>query len=230
MSVHTRNLKIKIKKLLALLEREYGRPSVKKRNPLDVLVQTILSQNNNDANTARAYASLRKKFHSWDEVLAADEREIAKAISVGGLSNVKSRRIMRALGEIKKRVGELSLESLEKMPQKEAEKFLVSLHGVGPKTAACVLCFGFGKPALPVDTHVHRVARRLGLVGEGTSAAKAQEILENLVEARDKISFHINIINHGRKICTARNPKCERCVLLKLCSFIRARSRKNRIV
>ncbi|MEW6328637.1 MAG: endonuclease III [Candidatus Micrarchaeota archaeon] len=217
MQTSTRKLKTKIKKLLALLEREYDRPRVKKRNPLDVLVQTILSQNNNDENTARAYASLRRRFGSWEEVLAAGEREIAQAISVGGLSNIKAKRIKRALGEIKKRVGKLSLESLEEMPQEDAEKFLVSLHGVGPKTAACVMCFGFRRPALPVDTHVHRVTKRLGLVAEGMSAARAQEILEELVDARDKISFHINIINHGRKICTARNPKCGRCVLLKLC-------------
>ncbi len=212
---------MRLARIISLLEEEYGLPrwAHEKHRPLDTLVGTILSQNTSDRNSIPAFANLKRKFGSWEKVAKADERSIASAIRSGGLANIKARRIKGVLSQIRQRTGSLSLNFLAKMPKAEARKWLMGLGGVGPKTAAVTLIFGFGMPVLPVDRHVLRVATRLGLLQKGTSSTKAHEILDQIVPDNKKISFHINLIQHGRKVCVARRPKCSQCVLRQMCKY-----------
>ena len=184
---------------------------------LDELVATILSQNTSDTNSGPAFDELRRCLPNWDAVRRAPVGRIAKAIRQAGLANSKAPRIKAILQQIYEDRGRLSLEFLHDMPAREALEYLVSFSGVGPKTAACVLLFACRKPVLPVDTHVHRVSLRLGLIGPRTSAEKAHEQLAQLVPPRLVLDFHIQLIRHGRRCCTARKPKCEHCPLVDLC-------------
>jgi endonuclease-3 len=186
-------------------------------DPLTELVLTILSQHTSDTNSGRAFMRLKQRFPRWEDVLAASEGEIAEAIKVGGLAAQKAPRIKAALAEIVARNGSLDLENIREMPVKQAREWLVSLNGVGPKTAACILLFAYGKPALPVDTHVYRVARRLGLVPEGMNVEKAHTHLEQLVPKKLHYAFHISLIKHGRRLCRAQRPFCGQCPLKGRC-------------
>jgi len=200
----------------------YGEPTRKEqRDPLSELVLTILSQNTADVNTARSYAALRQRFATWEDVLAADPADVAEAIHIGGLANIKAPRIQRILQQLRAERGGLDLDFLATMPVAEARQYLTSLHGVGPKTAACVLLFSLHKPALPVDTHVHRIARRVGLVPDRASAEKAHEILESLLPEEAYYPFHLNVIHHGRTLCKAQKPQCGRCPLCASCDYAR---------
>jgi endonuclease-3 len=207
--------------VLRLLEREYGRPPPERRRALDVLIGTILSQNTSDINSHRAFESLRKAFPSWRAAAEARVSAIASAIRSGGLARTKAPRIRAILHHLLRERGKVDLEFLERLPRNQALDYLMSLPGVGPKTASCVLLFGFGKPVLPVDTHVHRVSRRLGLVNERASPEETQAALERIVPARNRHSFHINLIAHGRAVCRPR-PRCRECVLLALCPYGRS--------
>lgn len=178
---------------------------------------TILSQNTSDVNRDRAWARLRARYPTWEAVLRAPTARLAAAIATGGLANVKAPRIRAILREVARREGRLSLARLRRMGDGEVRGYLVSLPGIGPKTAACVLAFSLGRAALPVDTHVLRVARRLGLVDARASPERTQASLEALVPARARVEAHLNLIAHGRTTCRARRPACERCVLLDLC-------------
>lgn len=201
------------------LHEVYGpRERYSARDPLDELILTILSQNTSDRNSGRAYRSLRATYPTWEAVLAADTRELYEAIKSAGLGNTKAPRIQAVLQEILDRRGSFDLDFLRDLPMAEARAWLRSLPGIGPKTAACVLCFACEMPALPVDTHVHRVAQRLGLIGPKVSAEAAHELLEQVVPAEDVYAFHVNMILHGRQICHAQRPACERCPLTELCS------------
>lgn len=184
---------------------------------LDELVATILSQNTSDTNSGAAFDELQRRLPDWDAVRRAPIRRIARAIRQAGLSNSKAPRIKAILQQIYEERGQLSLEFLHDMPVREAMEYLLSFSGVGPKTAACVLLFACRRPVLPVDTHVHRVSLRLGLIGPRTSAEKAHEQLAQLVPPRLVLDFHIQLIRHGRRCCTAREPKCEHCPLVDLC-------------
>jgi endonuclease-3 len=192
--------------------------------PIDQLVVTILSQHTSDINTGRAFASLRARFPTWEEVIAAPTGAVADAIRSGGLADQKAPRIQGVLAEVLRTVGSFDLTFLRDMSVPEAREWLVRLHGVGPKTASCVLLFSLGMPALPVDTHVHRVARRLGLIGPNVSAEAAHALLEKALGGdRDQVyAFHVNMIAHGRAICTARRPYCERCSLSDCCDYYHA--------
>jgi len=200
------------------LKKVYGpvRPP-RERPVLDALVATILSQNTSDSNSHAAFEELRRRFDDWDAVRRAPAARIAGAIRRAGLSNQKAPRIKAILQRIHDERGELSLEFLRSKRAPEAVDYLTDMPGVGPKTAACVLLFACRKPVLPVDTHVHRVSRRLGLIGPRTDAAKAHEELAPLVPARRVLEFHVQLVRHGRSCCTARNPECEDCPLLDLC-------------
>lgn len=189
------------------------------KDPLSELMNTILSQNTSDVNRDRAYGTLRSRFPTWEDVRAADTQEIEEAIRIGGLSAIKAPRIKDILNHIKEERGSLSLEFLNDMPVKEARDWLVSLKGVGHKTASCVLLFSLDKPALPVDTHVHRVTRRLGLVPSNSTASRTNQILEEIVPPDLYYPFHLNIIAHGRQVCRSQNPKCYACLLKDLCLF-----------
>ena len=207
-----------INEIIKLLSTEYGSIAWRSRtDPLSELIMTILSQNTSDHNSRRAFGSLLTRFGSWEAVAEGTVEDIAEAIKLGGLARVKAPRIKKILEQIKAQRGLLDLRFLMKMPVAEAKKWLQSLPGVGPKTAACVLLFSLGKPVLPVDTHIHRVAKRLGLIDSKVLAEKAHEILGNMVPAKDVYRFHILIIAHGRMVCKAQRPRCQQCVLLKGC-------------
>lgn len=204
--------------VLDLLNEEYGAPSPRaQRDPLSELVLTILSQNTSDTNSGRAFARLLAAFRDWQAVMKADVRAVEEAIRPGGLAPSKAPRIQAMLHEVSARRGSLDMSFLQDMPMEEARAWLRSLPGVGPKTAACVLLFSLGKPALPVDTHVLRVARRLGLVPQKASAERAHELLEAVLGPEEVYPFHINLIVHGRRTCLAQRPRCPQCVLRHGC-------------
>lgn len=196
------------------------------RDPVSTLVSTILSQNTSDTNTARAFRNLRDRFPTWDDVVDANPEDVIDAIRSGGLANRKGPRIQAALDEIEHRYGTFSLGSLASMPIEAARAELVSINGVGPKTAACVLLFSMGWPAMPVDTHVHRVATRIGLIDQGVTANAAHAKLESLIgDNADRVyRLHVELIAHGRAICQARRPRCEICPLRSHCEYATCRA------
>lgn len=200
------------------LREAYGRHQWKPRyDPLSELIYTILSQNTSDVNSHRAFQRLKAAFPTWKKVMEAPAEEIAGAIQVGGLAQVKAPRIKAVLARIAEERGSLDLSFLRDMETAEARAWLKGLAGIGPKTASIVLLFALGKPALPVDTHVHRVTRRLGLIGERDSAEKAHDTLEALLPPEEYYDFHVNVLTHGRRVCTARNPQHDICVVSDLC-------------
>ncbi len=204
----------------ALLRDHYGEPPLKpQRPPLDELVLTILSQNTSDANSGRAWESLRARFATWQDVAEADTALVEEAIRSGGLAAVKAPRIQAIIRQLAREHGEPNLDRLREMPVDEARDYLTALPGVGPKTAACVLLFSLHMPALPVDTHVHRLALRLGLVPEGTSAERAHTLLEELLPEELYYPFHLLLIQHGRTLCKAQRPRCDACPLPRLCGY-----------
>lgn len=200
------------------LARVHGAVEPPPRAPvLDELVATILSQNTSDANSDAAYAELRARFPDWDAVRQASVAKIADAIRQAGLARQKAPRIKAILNQIHREHGRLSLDFLRDLPDPDARDYLRKFKGVGPKTAACVLLFACGKSVMPVDTHVHRVSRRLGLIGRSTTAEKAHDDLARLVPPRLVLGFHLLLIRHGRAVCVAAKPLCRDCVLLDLC-------------
>jgi endonuclease-3 len=185
--------------------------------PVDELVSTILSQNTNDANRDRAFNGLRGKFPSWEAVRDAPAGEVVEAIRPAGLANQKGPRIQQVLREITAERGGLDLSFLAEMPLEEARAWLMKFKGVGPKTAAIVLCFSLGRPAFPVDTHIYRVTGRIGLRPEKMNVEDAQRYLEEMFPPETYYAAHLNIIRLGREICGARKPNCPACPLRKLC-------------
>jgi endonuclease-3 len=189
------------------------------------LILTILSQNTTDRNSGRAYRQLRATYATWEAVLQAPQAELYETIKVAGLGKLKAERIQRTLQAIQAQRGELSLDFLTDLGLAAARQWLLSIDGVGPKTAACVLLFALGMPALPVDTHVHRVARRLGLIGPKVGAERAHDLLEAALPAEAIYAFHVDLIQHGRRVCHARTPHCHACALSDLCDDYQARQR-----
>jgi endonuclease-3 len=196
------------------LRREYGRPVLRVHAaPVDELIVTVLSQNTNDRNRDVAWHRLRERFPSWDAVRQAPVKEIEEAIRPGGLAPTKAR-IQEILGEL----GEPpDLDWLADAPRDAALDFLTGLPGVGRKTAACVLLFSFGRAEIPVDTHVYRVATRLGLLRPGMSFDQAHDEMLRLVDPEDAYEVHVLLIRHGRRTCTARAPRCGECPLRRMC-------------
>jgi endonuclease III len=196
------------------LRREYGRPVLHAhRAPIDELILTVLSQNTNDRNRDVAWAHLRERLPTWDAVREAPVAEIEDAIRPGGLAPTKAVRIKRILEAL----GEDDLCWLEDAPVEEARDYLCDLPGVGRKTAACVLLFSFGRPEVPVDTHVYRVASRLGLIRPGASFDEAHDEMLRLVDPDDAYEIHVLLIRHGRRTCVAREPRCAECPLRRMC-------------
>lgn len=204
---------------ISLLEEQYGIPRAEERDPVDLLVMTILSQNTSDTNSLRAFAQLKSAFSDYEQVLAAKDEAVAESIRAGGLAEIKALRIREALFRIKGDAGAISLAFLADMKKEPAMAYLLSLPGVGPKTASVVLLFAFSMPFLPVDTHVYRVCRRLGLVGESVALEKAQSILEQVFPVEKYLSVHLNLITHGRRVCRARNPRHGECALRDCCDY-----------
>jgi endonuclease-3 len=187
-------------------------------DPLDELILTVLSQHTSDVNAERAFAGLRAAFPGgWDEVVGAPTARLAEAIRGGGLANTKAPRIQAILREVREREGGYDLSRLREMSDPEARAYLTSLPGIGPKTAAVVLSFALGRDAMPVDTHVHRVARRLGLVPPKVSAERADRLLHELVPNGMRTPLHVAFIRLGREICKAPVPRCRQCPLKDLC-------------
>jgi endonuclease-3 len=204
--------------VIHLLKQEYGpRKWHPHHDPLSELILTILSQNTTDLNTRRTFSSLVSTFGNWEEVANGDVERIAEAIKSGGLAKIKASRIKLILNQILERNGSLDISFLKEFSIPEARTWLQEFSGVGPKTANCVLLFAFGKPAFPVDTHVYRVSRRLGLLNSKVPIKDAHEILENLTPKEDIYEFHLNLVEHGRRVCHARQPQCPKCVLKEIC-------------
>ena len=210
----------KIKKILRLLNRVHGKPErFKNEAPMDVLIRTILSQNTSDTNSDKAFAVLKANFKSWDALLKSNTKMISRLIRSAGLSNIKAKRLKDALSEIRRREGRIGLSRLKNFEIDVSLNYLRSLNGVGPKTAACVLLFGFGMPVMPVDTHIFRVTKRLGLIEKDIKVEEAHNVLSRKVPADLIYDFHLGIIEHGRRTCRAQNPRCGICVLYGLCMF-----------
>lgn len=204
------------------LEAAYGRPQWRQHlPPLDELVSTILSQSTSDTNRDKGFYALKERYAAWEDLLDAPVDEIVAAIRPAGLANQKGPRIQNALRFIQDERGVLSIDFLADLPVDEARAWLVRIKGVGIKTASIVLLFSFGKPVFPVDTHVHRITRRLGLIGPKDSADKAHHLLESIGDPQTFYTLHLNLIHHGRTVCLARNPRCERCVLQEECDYFR---------
>jgi endonuclease-3 len=207
-----------IEAIVNLLTERYGeRKHEPNDRPLDVLVETILSQNTSDLNSSRAFSSLKSAFPTFEAVEAARVNDLADSIRIGGLEAIKAQRIKQTLAEIRNKRGRLELDFLKELPLAEARDWLIKLPGVGAKTANCVLLFASGMPALPVDTHVFRVSKRLGLVDSKASVEKVHSQLEAIVPPEYVYQFHVLIIEHGRKVCKAQRPRCEECVLGRIC-------------
>jgi endonuclease III len=186
-------------------------------DPLDELILTVLSQHTSDLNAERAFADLRGTYPTWVDVVAAPTERLAAAIRSGGLANTKAPRIQAILREIKEREGAYDLSVLRELPDADARAYLTSLPGIGPKTAAVVLSFALGRDAIPVDTHVHRTTRRLGMVPQKASAERADRVLHELVPQGLRTPLHVALIRLGREICKAPTPLCPRCPLKDLC-------------
>jgi endonuclease-3 len=223
----------RLRLIVRRLNRTYGRPAHGRGgSALDSLIGTVLSQNTTDVNSGRAFARLKKRFPRWQDVLDARPSQIASAIRSGGLGDVKARRIKRILRQIEEDRGRLELGFLRRRPMGEARDYLTGLPGVGPKTAACVLLFSLRRAAFPVDTHVLRVSKRLGIIPPKTTMEQAHDIYESLLgpdgtgadakgwDAEAMLALHLGLVRHGREICAARRPRCDACPLLDICPRI----------
>jgi endonuclease-3 len=210
----------KIKRLSDLLEKEYGKRVWKVHgDTLSILIGTILSQNTSDHNSHKAFANLRSKFKNLDEVRKAKIKKIADTIRSGGLAEIKALRIKNILNQIYEENGNLNLSFLKRWRTDKIKSWLRKFKGVGDKTIACVLLFSLKRPVMPVDTHVLRVSKRLGLVPQQSDASNAEAILEEIVPKNLIYQFHLNLIAHGRMVCKATNPNCQDCVLFENCEF-----------
>ena len=220
MSAADRRLATKLQAIHQILEMTYGEHLWEPHHrPVAELVNTILSQNTNDHNRDLAFAALRDRYPSWEAVRDAPLDELIATIRPAGLAPTKAPRIQGALRRITAARGEIALDFLQELPLEAARNWLIDIKGVGPKTAAIVLLFALGRPAFPVDTHVHRVSQRLGLIPTHTSREKAHLLLEELVPSHLYYPLHLELIEHGRAICQARQPRCALCPLYEYCIY-----------
>jgi endonuclease-3 len=229
MTTHT-TPSIHLARVYELLIETYGNPQwIAGNDPLGGLVGTILSQHTSDKNSGRAYDQLVTAFPTWEEVRDAPTQEIAEAIKSGGLANIKAPRIQDALDTLTERqladgktglLADYLFDELNERTPEEALRFLRSIPGVGPKTAACVLMFDMRMPIMPVDTHVWRVSKRLGLIGPKVNADKAHEYFAEAAPSEWVYTLHVHLIRHGRQVCHAQKPKCNRCTLYSQCAYV----------
>jgi len=218
--VSAREKRALVRKILRRLESHFGRLEPPHRSdPLEELILTVLSQHTSDLNAERAFGELRRVFADWAAVESAEEKRLADAIRSGGLANTKAPRIQAILREVRTREGAFDLSTLRTMSDEEARSYLISLPGVGPKTAAVVLSFSLDRDTMPVDTHVHRVTGRLGLIPAKTSAEKADRILHDLIPDGLRTPLHVGFIRLGREVCKPRDPRCTGCPLLDVCPW-----------
>ena len=214
------HLKAKLSKITLLLERHYGIPRrTGPGNLLDILIETILSQNTSDQNRDKAYQGLKTRFPRWEDVLEAKTKSVVSAIRQGGLARQKAKRIREILHWIKRTQGKLSLSFLRKMDSEEIEKTIGPLKGVGPKTLHCLLLFGLRREAFPVDTHILRIGKRLGFIPESMGAEKAHLWMSPLIPKDGSLTLHLNLIRFGRSLCKAKTPSCDICFLSGHCLY-----------
>lgn len=212
----------RLSRIAELLEDEYGVPRPRGREDLiGNLVSTVLSQNTTDANSGRAYSRLRERFATWGDVADARTRSIESAIRSGGLARTKAGRIRTILRSIEREEGSLDLSFLRELPTEEVLDYLRGFEGVGAKTAACVALFGLGRDVMPVDTHVHRVIGRLGVIGHSRDPEATFAALRGVVPRGKSLSLHVNLIRLGRTVCGPREPRCGECPLRRLCRHAR---------
>lgn len=205
-----------VRHIILNLERTFGTPLQPERSdPLDMLIGTILSQATSDVNSHRSLTQLKKRFPSWEMVLRARTKTIADSIRAGGLADQKAVVIRNLLRQIKEERGDLDLTFLHDATPEVAIKFLERFNGIGPKTVACTLLFACGQEVFPLDTHIFRILRRLGMIPEKGTAQRAHELMTALVPAGKFYSFHVNLIRLGRRICRPRDPLCERCPIVE---------------
>ncbi len=218
-SLHAK-LRSKYRQVARILADTYGFPTWRQHlPPVDELVCTILSQNTSDIARDKGFDQLRARFPTWEAVRDAPPEAVIEAVRPAGLADKKGPRIQEVLRRLTQDNGTITLDFLAEMDVEVAKRWLTAFDGVGPKTAAIVLLFAFNKPAFPVDTHVHRVTQRLGLIGPKTSREQAHVDLEAIIPPEDYYQAHLNLIQHGRQVCQARRPLCERCPLTALCAY-----------
>jgi endonuclease-3 len=212
------NLK-KIVKIDRLLAEKYGKKAFKQgTDPLTELVRTVLSQNTNDTNRDRAFESMKTAFPTWENLAAASVNAIATSIKVAGLAKIRAARISKILKAIYKSQKKYNLDFLAQLPDSEVNQYLTQLEGVGPKTAACVMAFSLGRNVMPVDTHVFRVSRRIGIIPSEMNVTAAHEYFAKMRNSLSLYQFHLNLISHGRIVCHARKPACAECVVARDCA------------
>jgi len=215
-----KNLKARAIAIHEALIEAFGEPIWRTPLPaIDELVSTILSQNTNDINRDRGFNALRAKFPTWEAVRDANVQDVIEAIRPAGLANQKGPRIQQVLRAISEERGTLNLDFLAGLPIEEARAWLTKFNGVGPKTAAIVLCFSLNMPAFPVDTHIYRVSGRTGLRPEKMTVEQTHPYLESLFPPETYYAAHLNLIRLGREICGARKPNCAQCPIRKLCDY-----------
>ena len=210
----------KVHKIAAALEKQFGVPNVRRRHDLvGSFVLTSLSQHTSDVNAGRAFDALKERFPTWEQVASATPRQIANAIRSAGLANQKAPRIRDFVRWVKKTFGDYDLSPIRKMSTEEVIELLTSVKGIGIKTVSVVLLFSLGRDVFPVDTHVHRICRRLGLVPDKATAERTHHLMASLVPKGKSMSLHVNLLRLGRTICHARGPKCPECPVKRLCDY-----------
>jgi endonuclease III len=209
-----------IRYIIQNLERTYGVPvNERASDPLDMLIKIILSQATSDTNSHRTFAALKKRFPTWDAALRAREATIADTIRSGGLANQKAAVIKSVLRQIKEEHGTLDLSFLHQASNEAAMRYLSQFRGIGPKTIACTLLFACRKEVFPLDTHIFRILRRIGLIPQKATDRRAHEVMNAIVPPGKFYSFHVNLIRHGRTLCRPREPLCERCPIIEYCDY-----------
>ena len=218
MNQNTTQLKSKVRRVVAALEKHFGEPKARRRGDLiGSFVLTMLSQHTSDLNAERAFNVLKSTFPEWEDVAKATPRAVANAIRSAGLANQKSGRIRDFVRWIKATFGDYDLTPMRKMPTDEITRLFTSVNGIGIKTVYVVMLFSLGRDVFPVDTHVHRICRRLGLTPEKATAERVHHLMAPLIAKGKSMSLHVNFLRLGRTICDARTPKCPECPLRRLC-------------
>jgi endonuclease-3 len=212
-----------------LTEKHGERPLKPRREPMHELISTMLSHRTTQQNEQIAYDEMRRRFKTWEAVRDAPLPELIDAIKTSNFPEVKAPNVQAALRQIIEERGEANIDFLREMPVEEALAWLTSLPGVGIKTATLVLLFCFHKPVLPVDTHVHRVSQRVGLIGPKVNPTAAHPLLLNLLPTDPYIlfNFHVSLLLHGQKICVWKAPRCEKCPLTDICNWYQENKAKK---
>ncbi|MFH0881709.1 MAG: endonuclease III [bacterium] len=189
------------------------------RDPMAGLVRTLLSHNTTDPNAFAAYDRMVERYPGWREVHHAPVKQLAETIRIAGLNNQKAERIQKLLGYVYETYGDYTADALKGMDFDQALEIFGHLSGVKHKTLAVVLAFDLGQDVFPVDTHVHRLCRRLGFVPDSFDPVKTFKAMRELVPEGKSYSFHLHLIRHGREVCHARRPECESCLARDLCLY-----------